>query len=56
MAATVREELDTVHKLHDLARRDSRVGFEASNHYYYSLNALVEKMVNCEDVLDRLAE
>lgn len=55
MAATVREELAMVHKLHELARRDSRIGFEASNHYYYSLNALVEKMVNCEDILDRLA-
>ncbi len=56
MAATVHEELAMVHKLHELARRDSRIGFEASNHYYYSLNDLVEKMVNCEDVLDRLAE
>lgn len=25
---------------------DSRIGFEASNHYYYSLNDLIEKMVN----------
>ena len=34
---------------------DSRIGFEASNHYYYSLNDLIEKMVNCENVIDRLS-
>ena len=56
MAATVREELAMVHKLYELARRDSRIGFEASNHYYYSLGDLIEKMVNCEDLLDRLAQ
>ena len=56
MIATVREELSLVHRLYELARIDSRIGFEASNHYYYSLNDLIEKMVNCEDVIDRLSE
>lgn len=55
MIATAREELSLVHRLYELARMDSRIGFEASNHYYYSLNDLIEKMVNCEDVIDRLS-
>ena len=55
MIATVQEELSLVHQLYELARMDSRIGFEASNHYYYSLNDLIEKMVNCEDVIDRLS-
>ena len=55
MIATVQEELSLVHRLYELVRTDSRIGFEASNHYYYSLNDLIEKMVNCEDVIDRLS-
>ena len=54
MRKAVCAELELAHRLYELVRRDSRIGFEASNHYYYSLNALAEKMVNCEDVLSRL--
>jgi hypothetical protein len=34
-----------------LARDDSRIGFEASNHYYYVPLDLVEKAINCDNVL-----
>jgi hypothetical protein len=34
-----------------LARDDSRIGFEASNHYYYVPQDLLEKAINCEYVL-----
>lgn len=44
------EELDLAKKLHEIARRDSRIGFETSNHYYYSLNDLREKVLNCENL------
>lgn len=29
--------------------RDSRIGFEASNHYYYTANDLKEKILICAD-------
>ena len=48
------DELEIVQCLFRLARRDSRIGFEASNHYYYTLNDLMEKMVNCEFLLGAL--
>ena len=51
LAAIVKEELELAKKLHEIARRDSRIGFEASNHYYYSLNDLREKVLNCESIL-----
>jgi len=35
-------------ELFTLATKDSRIGFEASNHYYYVPLDLVEKMINCE--------
>ena len=46
-------ELKAARELHDLQVRDSRLGFEASNQYYYVPMDLVEKMLNCQDLLDR---
>ena len=54
MAECVREEMELTLKLHDIVRRDSRIGFEASNHYYYSLNDLREKVVSCARILEKL--
>ena len=54
MAECVREELDLTLKLYDIVRRDSRIGFEASNHYFYSLNDLREKAVSCLCILREL--
>ncbi len=51
MRLAIAEELELAHKLYDLIRRDSRIGFEASNHYYYNLNSLLEKIINCEYIL-----
>lgn len=39
-----------------LAARDSRVGFEPSNHYYYSINTLREKIINLRAIRKELAE
>lgn len=54
MAACAREEIALARRLHELARRDSRLGFEASNHYFYSLNDLREKIISCEAILRQL--
>ncbi|MCW5978233.1 MAG: hypothetical protein KIT09_09160 [Bryobacteraceae bacterium] len=35
-----------------VARRESAVGYEASNHYYYTPLDLVEKILNCRHVID----
>ncbi|MEI7956396.1 MAG: hypothetical protein WCJ66_14610 [Verrucomicrobiota bacterium] len=34
-------------RLHALQSRDSRIGFEASNQYFYTPHDLVEKVINC---------
>lgn len=54
MLQIVREEMDTVQTVIELRVKDSRVGYEASNHYYYTLQDLREKMINlayCEKKL-----
>ena len=49
----VRQEIELARELHQLQRTDSRIGFEASNQYYYVPADLAEKVLNCQDLLDR---
>ncbi len=41
-------EIVLARQLYDLAHHDSRIGFEAANHYFYVPLDLVEKVVSCE--------
>jgi hypothetical protein len=50
---TVRDELALAKRLLAIQSRDSRIGFEATNQYYYVPADLVEKVVNCRDLLDK---
>ncbi len=49
---TVADEIDCAGRLFTLTRHDPRIGFEASNHYYYLPLDLVEKAINCRYVQD----
>lgn len=42
------DEIKLASELLELARKDSRLGFEATNHYAYTVNELLEKIINCE--------
>ena len=50
------EELLLARRMHRLAALDSRLGFEASNHYFYTLNDLKEKVLSCALLLEQLEE
>jgi hypothetical protein len=45
------DEIRNAKTLFMLTRQDPRLGFEASNHYYYLPLDLVEKVLNCEYLL-----
>lgn len=47
-------EIETARRLFTLARQDSCIGYEASNQYYYLPVDLMEKVVNCEYILENL--
>jgi hypothetical protein len=47
-------EIAIARELYDLTKADSRIGFEASNQYYYVPLDLVEKVINCESIRSRL--
>ena len=53
LEALLREELSLARRMHTLQSRDSRLGFEASNQYYYVPVDLAEKALNCQDLLTR---
>ena len=50
---TLRDEIALARQLHAIQTRDSRIGFEASNQYYYVPADLAEKVLNCRDLLER---
>jgi hypothetical protein len=52
LLALLDEEIAVARTLHNILRQDSRIGFEATNHYAYSLNDLREKVINCEHLKD----
>jgi hypothetical protein len=49
----LRDEIALARRLYELQCCDSRLGFEASNQYYYVPLDLAEKVLNCRDLLDR---
>jgi hypothetical protein len=48
------EEIELARTLHGIVQQDSRIGFEAANHYSYTSNDLMEKVIQCEWLRQRL--
>lgn len=53
-AAILRDEIELSRELMLLVAEDSRIGFEATNHYGYIRLDLAEKILNCRDLLERM--
>ncbi|MEW6234402.1 MAG: hypothetical protein AB1656_03355 [Candidatus Omnitrophota bacterium] len=51
----VQDEIVLAKNLFALARQDSRLGFEASNQYYYLPVDLMEKVIDCQYILDNVS-
>ncbi len=49
-----RDEIELARRQFELSWLDSRLGFEASNHYFYVPLDCVEKVISCEYALDAL--
>ena len=47
----LKDEISLARRLHRIQSEDSRIGFEASNHYFYVPGDLAEKILNCRDLL-----
>jgi hypothetical protein len=55
-AEILKDEIKLSRKLFDLVGADSRIGFEATNQYGYIRYDLVEKILNCEDLLTQFSK
>lgn len=53
LEAALQSERELAIRLYAIQRRDSRIGFEASNHYFYVPLDLAAKVLNCNDLLTR---
>ena len=49
----LKAESELARRLYAIQSRDSRIGFEASNQYYYVPIDLMEKALNVQDLLTR---
>ncbi len=49
----LKSEIAAARRLYALQREDSRLGFEASNQYFFVPGDLAEKILNCQDLLRR---
>ena len=56
MAEIARDEIELARRLYRIARHDSTIGYEATNHYYYRPLDVAEKVLNCDDVIRRLTQ
>jgi hypothetical protein len=54
MVKVAREEIEFAKRQYAIAREDSTIAFEASNHYYYRPLDLVEKVLNCHYIISAL--
>jgi hypothetical protein len=51
--AAAQEEYQNTQRLLTLAAEDSSIGFEASNHYLYNENTLLEKLLSLDKILHK---
>ncbi len=54
MRELIRSEMTLARAQYPVAREHSVIGYEASNHYYYTPLDLVEKVLNCQRLLEEL--
>jgi hypothetical protein len=54
MKKVLQNERELAVNLFKLTRENSRIGFEASNQYYYLPQDLMEKVINCDFIARQL--
>ncbi len=51
LPALLAEEKQLTERLYRLAAADARIGYEASNHYYFTQNSFLEKLINLDALM-----
>ena len=53
MLAAARRELERAKAYWPIVRADSRIGYESSNHYFFTPRDVLEKILSCRAIIDR---
>jgi len=56
MVKLAKDEIPLAVKLWTLMEKYPQIGFEAANHYYYTKGMLMEKVINCQYIIDKYSE
>ena len=56
MLACASREEKTARAMLELMQREPAIGFEATNHYYFSQGQLMEKVLNCQHIINKLEQ
>lgn len=54
LLALVQGEEERTARLYELTGADAKIGYEATNHYFYNANSLLEKLVNLHNIRERI--
>ncbi|MBQ4516661.1 MAG: hypothetical protein II978_07720 [Clostridia bacterium] len=54
LAKILSEERDLAFKMYQLMNKNSLIGYEAANHYYFNKGMMAEKVICCEYLKDKL--
>ena len=54
MRLLVENEMELAKQLYQLTLKDSSIGFESTNQYFYVPNDLLEKLISCRQILESL--
>ena len=55
-ASVARDERRIAEEMLSLMNQNAAIGYEASNHYYFSRGQLAEKIVNCDYIIDAFSK
>jgi len=53
MVQLAKAEKELAINLYNIMEEYPQVGFEATNHYYYTKGSLMEKVINCQHIIDK---
>ena len=53
MVLLATDELEVAKKMLSLMNKNASIGYEAANHYYFSKGQIVEKILNCNYIIEK---
>ena len=56
MCQVAQNELQLAETIYEIMRRNPTIGYEAANHYYFNQTMILEKIINCNYLIEKYSE